>query len=114
MGTETGRRSETTTAPRGNVPLAAVLGAIWIAFTIFTIAVILDFGVVGFVEAALENGATTQISIDLVLSIATALVFIRRDAQERNLPFWPYFAVTVMAGSIGLVAYLIHRTWRGR
>ena len=88
------------------------LTAVWIAFTVFTVLVLLDFGVVGFIEAAVANEAVTQVSIDLVFSILIALSFMHSDAHQRGLPYWPYVIATAMTGSIGLIAYLIHRTWQ--
>jgi Terpene cyclase DEP1 len=96
-----------------NTPLLLLLVAIWIAFVTFTIAVLIDYGLVGFIEAVVDNGAVTQVTIDLVLSIVIALGFIRVDARRMGLPYWPYLLATIASGSIGLIAYLIHRTWRG-
>lgn len=89
------------------------LTAVWIAFTVFTVVVLLDFGVVGFIEAAVANEAVTQTTIDLIFSIVIALSFMRSDARQRDLPYWPYVVATALTGSIGLIAYLIHRTWQG-
>jgi hypothetical protein len=95
------------------MPLVALLSGIWVAFVVFTVVVLADYGLVGFIEAAVANGAVTQVSIDLVLSIVIALSFIRIDASRAGLPYWPYLLATIATGSIGLLAYLIHRTWRG-
>ena len=114
MGSQAARQTEVgATAGARNPALLLALVVIWIAFAAFTVAVLLDFGLVGFIEAAVANGATTQVSIDLVLCIVIALSFIRLDAQRKNLPYWPYFVATAATGSIGLIAYLIHRTWKG-
>jgi hypothetical protein len=88
--------------------LVVLLGA-WVAFTVMAFA---DHGVVGFMEAAVANSAVVQVLIDLGLSVLIALVFIHPDARRLGLPFWPYFIAAVLAGSIGLIAYLVHRTWR--
>ena len=111
MGTEAARHAHSDAGARGsNLPLAVVLTAVWIAFTTFTAVVLFDFGIIGFMEAAVANGATTQVSLDLILSIVIALSFIRGDARRMGLPYWPYVAATVLTGSIGLLAYVIHRT----
>ena len=31
------------------------------------------------------------------------------DARERGLPFWPYAVLGLFLGSVGPLAYLIHR-----
>lgn len=105
---------EGTAAPPRNLPLVTLLVGIWIAFVTFTVAVIAEYGLIGFLEAALANRAVTQVTIDLVFSIIIALGFIRIDARRRGLPFWPYVVATIASGSIGLIAYLIHRAWHGR
>ncbi len=35
------------------------------------------------------------------------------DAKRRGISPWPYFAVTLVAGSIGILAYLVARELRG-
>ena len=44
-----------------------------------------------------------------VLSLTLVLVWMRQDAEERALPFWPYAVVTVALGVAGPLAYLIYR-----
>jgi hypothetical protein len=97
-----------------NLPLVLSLTVIWIAWVAFTLAVLAHHGLGGFLEAVLDNSAVTQVTIDLVLSVVIALGFIRIDARRRGLPYWPYLVATIATGSIGLIAYLIHRAWRGR
>lgn len=100
-------------APVRNWPLLVALVTVWIGFIAFTAVALADHGLVGFIDAALANKAVTQISIDLVISIVVALGFIRVDARREGLPYWPYVVATIATGSIALLAYLIHRTWRG-
>ena len=115
MGTDAARHVHTEAANRGsNLPLAVVLTTVSIAFTTFTAVVLFDFGIIGFIEAAVANGATTQVSLDLILSIVVALSFIRGDARRRGLPYWPYVVATALTGSIGLLAYVIHRAAAGQ
>lgn len=89
--------------------LLVVLFGAWVAFSVTAFA---EHGLVGFMQAAVANSATTQVLIDLALSILIALFFIHGDARRLGLPFWPYFVAALLTGSIALVAYLIHRTWR--
>jgi hypothetical protein len=84
---------------------------VWVGYTVFAIA---DHGLVGFVKAAFDNTAVIQVAVDLAFSIVIALVFIAPDAKRRGLPFAPYAGAAALTGSIGLLAYLLHRTWRGR
>jgi hypothetical protein len=75
---------------------------------------IANHGLVGFVKAAFDNTAVIQVAIDLVFSLAIALFFIYPDAKRRELPFAPYAVATALTGSFGLLAYVLHRTWRSR
>ena len=114
MGSDAGGQARGESSARGASPWVVFLVAVWLAFTAFTVVVLFDFGLIGFIEAALANGATTQVSIDLALSVVIALGFIRKDADLRGLPYWPYVVAAVLAGSIGLLAYVIHRAVAGR
>jgi hypothetical protein len=97
-----------------NLSASFALLLILLAFAAYTALVIVDYGVIGFVEAVSDNTAVMQVGLDLVIAIAIALGFVYGDAKRRGLPFVPYLIATVFLGSIGLLAYLFHRTWRGR
>jgi hypothetical protein len=98
---------------RRNMLLLEALLLVLVAFVTYTTIVALDYGLVGFIEAIVENSAVLQVLFDLMISASIALAFVYGDARRRGLPFWPYFVATVALGSIGLLAYLVHRTWRG-
>jgi hypothetical protein len=83
----------------------------WVAYTVFAFA---DHGLVGFGKAVFDNTAVVQVAIDLGFSLAIALFFIYPDAKRKGLPFVPYAVATALTGSIALLAYVLHRTWRGR
>jgi hypothetical protein len=89
----------------------AALVVVFTAFTAYTIFVGVDYGLVGFLEATVDNAAVIQVGIDLMISLVIALSFVRGDARRRGLPFIPYLVATLCTGSIGLLAYLLHRTW---
>jgi hypothetical protein len=42
------------------------------------------------------------------------MLWMRSDSSERALPFWPYVLLTLALGSVGPMAYLIHRELRSR
>lgn len=88
-----------------------ILFVAWVAYSAFAV---FDHGLIGFLKAAVDNTAVIQVAVNLVISAAIALGFIRGDAKRRALPFAPYLSATIFTGSIGLLAYLIHRTWRAR
>lgn len=47
--------------------------------------------------------------VDLVIALLLFATWMRDDAASEGLPFWPYFLVILLAGSIGALAYLVHR-----
>ena len=91
--------------------LCLVLAA-FSAFTAWSIGV--HGGPIGFFEAELSTAAGVQVLLDLVIACSLALVWMSGDAQERGLPYWPYFVLTLCLGSIGLLSYVIHRELRAR
>jgi hypothetical protein len=86
-----------------------VLLADFVAFTAWVVA---EYGYVGIFAAALTNAATMQIGVDLVVALSLACVWMRADARARNVSSTPYLVLTLLAGSIGPLLYLIVRGWR--
>ncbi|MGH2812761.1 MAG: hypothetical protein ACRDI1_08640 [Actinomycetota bacterium] len=110
----------TYAAPTRNLPLFVALLLVFVAlllvfvaFVAYTAIVAVDHGPIGFLEAAVDNTAVAQVSLDRVISLGIALTFVAGDARRRGLPFVPYLIATLSLGSIGLLAYMLHRTWRG-
>lgn len=71
-----------------------------------------QYGLVGFFAELFANAAALTVAADLTISLALIVLWMWGDAAERALPFWPYAAVTVALGSLGSLAYLIHRELR--
>ncbi len=90
------------------------LAAVFIAFAVFTAEAFAQMGLVGFFAAHGANLATMQVFIDLVIMGAILLGFVWSDAGERGLPRMPYVIATVLLGSFGPLAYLIHRELASR
>lgn len=109
---ETARR-QTYGARKRNSPLFVALLVVFVALVTYSAIVTFDYGLIGFLKAAVDNTAVVQVLLDLVISLTIALSFVYGDARRRGLPFAPYLVATVCLGSIGLLAYLLHRTWRG-
>ena len=85
------------------------LSAIVLAFGLLTEVALAEFGLVGLFSALNANWATRQVFVDLVIGLAIASWFMYRDARELGLPWLPYFVATLLTGSFGPLAYLIHR-----
>ena len=82
----------------------------FVAFTAYTGVVVMDHGYTGFLALAAEGGWGAQIFIDLVIALTMFLVWMVPDARERGIPSVPYALAILTTGSIGALAYLIHRT----
>jgi hypothetical protein len=91
-----------------------LLALVLAAFTAYTGYAVAVHGYVGFFEALMSSAAGIQVLLDLVIALTLVLVWMAGDAQQRGLPFWRYAAVCVFLGSIGPLAYLIHRELRAR
>jgi protein-S-isoprenylcysteine O-methyltransferase Ste14 len=84
--------------------------AVFAAFTIYTTMVVLDYGYTGFLELAMTGGWAAQVFIDLCIALALFAIWMVPDARERGIPAWPYLLAILTTGSVGALAYLVHRT----
>jgi hypothetical protein len=89
-----------------------VLALVFAAFAALNVYVVEQFGYVGFFAQLFANSATFAAAVDLVIALALIASWMWSDASERQLPVWPYLALTMGLGSLGPLAYLIHRELR--
>lgn len=87
-----------------------LLIAVFAAFTIYTTGVVIDHGYTGFIELALAGGWGAQMFIDLVIALLLFSIWMFPDAREHGIPPLPYFLLILFTGSVGALAYLVHRT----
>jgi hypothetical protein len=85
------------------------LFAVFSAFTLYTAIVVMEHGYTGFIELALSGGWGAQVFIDLVIALLLFMSWMLPDARERGIPAAPYAILILGAGSIGALAYLVHR-----
>lgn len=93
------------------LPLLVVVLVSFVAFSFYRVAGQPFFG---FLTLAWNDPWGGQVFVDLVIALSLFLVWARRDAASRGLPFLPYALVTVFLGSMGALAYLIHRELAAR
>ena len=84
--------------------------AVFAAFSIYTAIVVLNHGYTGFLELALTGGWGAQVFIDLCIALILFTIWMVPDAREHGIPAWPYFLAILTTGSVGALAYLVHRT----
>lgn len=90
--------------------ITAVAAVVLIAFTGYSIWVVATRGLLGVIDAHRSRWGV-QVFVDLVLACGVALGFVITDARRRGQRAWPFVVLTALAGSIGLLAYVV---WRGR
>jgi hypothetical protein len=82
----------------------------FVALTGYTIA---SEGYTTFVPVAWAFATSSawglQIVVDFLLAVSIGLGFVFFDARRRQLATWPFVALTLTLGSIGLLGYLIYR-----
>ena len=86
------------------------VAAVFAAFTIYTTIVVLNHGYTGFLELALTGGWGAQVFVDLIIALILFAIWMVPDAREHSIPAWPYFLAILTTGSVGALAYLVHRT----
>ena len=90
-----------------------VLWLVLADFVALTAWAVISDGYFGFVSAGIgfASGSVwgAQIIADFLIALAVALGWVVADARRQGIGYWPYVALTFTLGSIGPLAYLIHR-----
>lgn len=81
-----------------------------VVFSIYTTGVVINHGYTGFLTLAWKEPWAAQVLIDLVIALTLFLTWMFRDAQAKKISPWPYIVLTLTLGSIGALAYMVHRT----
>jgi len=89
-----------------------VSGIVLLAFATYTGVIVAHHGFTGFLELALQEPWGGQMFVDIVIALVLFAVWMHADAAQEQLPFWPYFIAILTTGSIGALAYLVHRNLR--
>ena len=86
-------------------------------FVALTAYAIFAEGYFAFVPASLAFATGSvwgaQVVIDFLLALGVCLGFVIADARRRGQSAWPFVVLTLTLGSIGPLAYLIHRERAG-
>ncbi|MBP9205277.1 MAG: hypothetical protein KBG28_15005 [Kofleriaceae bacterium] len=86
--------------------LAAV---VLVAFTAFSLWVVAEDGLLGFLWLAGREPWALQMLLDLVIAFALVTRWLVPDARARQITAWPYLVLIAGTGSIGGLAYLVRR-----
>lgn len=84
----------------------------FVAFTAYTIFVVANHSLFGFLADHEKGGWSLQIFVDLVTAATCFWIVAVPDARSRGINAWPYVALTPFLGSIAILAYFVHRSIR--
>jgi hypothetical protein len=109
--------SPSSSSSRGSAPTAGsavriqafTAAVILAAFGAFSLWVVYGYGYTGFLTLAGREPWALQMLLDLVIALSFAIGWMRADARRRGIAAWPYFLVTLVLGSIGVLAYVVRR-----
>ncbi len=87
--------------------LKPLLGLVAVVFGAFSLWVLVQVGYLGIWQGGLANLGAMQITADLVIACAIGMGFVARDCRAQGRAWWPWAVLTLAAGSIGLLAYLL-------
>lgn len=89
----------------------AVLSAL---FTLLSLRAMLIEGPLGFWPEHTRNLWGNQIFLDLLLAATCAITLSAPAARARGMRLWPWIALILLTGSIGLCAYAARLLYLGR
>jgi uncharacterized membrane protein YqjE len=79
------------------------------AFGVLTAIALADVGYLGIFLPHFQAWGPAQVFADLVILAVLGCVWMVADSRESGIPAWPFVAVTLAAGSFGVLFYLIWR-----
>ena len=87
-----------------------LLAGAFLAFTAYTAVIVVNHGYTGWIDLAMTGGWGGQLFVDLCVALLLFAVWMVGDARTRAIPALPYVIAIVATGSVGALAYLMHRT----
>jgi hypothetical protein len=87
----------------------ALLIATLLAFGALTGVAVWNEGVIGIFSSITRSYGSMQIFADLVIALVLVMIWMWRDAMKTGRNVWPWFALTLVAGSFGPLLYLLSR-----
>ncbi len=88
-----------------------LIAVVLLDFLALTGLALWETGYIGLFEFQLANWAGVQVLVDLVIACALIALWMYQDARRRGVNPWPYLVLTLFAGSIGPLVYLLRRQW---
>tara|TARA_R110000868_G_scaffold95307_1_gene262276 strand:+ start:526 stop:837 length:312 start_codon:yes stop_codon:yes gene_type:complete len=82
---------------------------VFAAFGGLSLMAIMDVGYFGILEPHFQSWGGAQVFVDLVIVCLLACIWMVHDARTSGISAWPFIVLTMVAGSIGPMAYLLVR-----
>jgi hypothetical protein len=93
-----------------DMPTSSKIAALVIAgFGAFSVWVAATHGYTGFLSLVRREPWGLQMLLDLAIALSFAIGWMRHDAKRRGITSWPYVAMTIALGSLGVLAYVVRR-----
>lgn len=80
-----------------------------IGFAILTIFSLVEFGFIGIILQGVQNSATLQIYVDLIITLLLFLVWLKHDTKRKGRNFYLWLVITLIFGGFGPLFYLLTR-----
>lgn len=90
---------------------AVLTTIVFVVFTIYSFGVIAELGLLSVFDVAMGGGWNTQVFLDLCIAITVSIVWMRNDARQKQLTWWPFAIASVALGSIAVLAYATWSAW---
>ncbi len=84
-----------------------LLVAVSLVFGAYSAWALWHHGYLGIWRAGLTDLAAGQILFDLVIACGLIALWMLRDARDAGRRAWPYLLLTLTAGSVGPLLYLL-------
>lgn len=90
-------------------PKTVLVALVLLAFGGFSMFVMWEIGYLGIWQAGISGLGEMQVLVDLVIACAIIGMWMLVDAPERGISPWPYLALVLVGGSLGVLVYLLRR-----
>jgi len=90
----------------------AIAITLFVVFTAYSLLVAAQHGPLGFLAVPAAGGWSLQVTLDLFFALTAFLTLAAADARKHGIALWPYIPATLILGSVGMLAYFVHRELR--
>lgn len=93
-------------------PRIPLLVAVIALFGALSALALWDVGYLGILMPHFQSWGGAQVLADLVILAVLGCIWMVEDSRVRGINPWPFVIVTVLAGSFGVLFYLVARELR--